>query len=432
MRHDGRVPTTEGSGTGHAWRLVRRTVFLLLGGAVAGAFLILATAIYAPLQPDAEIYLWLFLTLTLVPMALVGLLPGIREIQVAGAHTLLGAEEAMVPEPMRAPHRLRTALWTFVHQVIGVAAGLLLLLIALTVATLLVVALGITTLDVPGMTIDRPTTVLGWTGLILLGAAIITVSGGLIFAGGVGAAWSAPLLLGPIGEDRLVLAEQRLAQERGYRRVSRDLHDGVGHSLSAISLQAAAARRSVEHGRPTDRLGETLRTIEELADRAVDELDHALAILREDQNGQADDAVADRRPVTTVSGSDLTRLDELVTEHQGRGMDLTTRVGVDPADLPGVPSRMAYRICAEGLSNAAKHAAPGPVELLISHTGADLEVILRNPFRPPRDSSRPARTGRGLSGLREAVELVGGTLEAGPVASTWTVRASLPRGVRRG
>src|SRR5690606_17382378 len=106
-------------------------------------------------------------------------------------------------------------------------------------------------------------------------AAVLLLALVLVLAAGAGATWSAPLLLGPTGDDRLALAERRLAEEREYRRLSRDLHDGVGHSLSAISLQAAAARRvlerSAEEASGDDgRMLRSLEAIESLAGRAAE------------------------------------------------------------------------------------------------------------------------------------------------------------------
>jgi signal transduction histidine kinase len=407
-------------------------VFLLLGAAIAGAFVILASAVYAPLQPDqSTVNLWLFFLLTLLPMAAVGLLPGIREVQVAGAQSLLGAEQVMVPEPMRAPHRWRTALWTFLHQVIGLVAGLLIIACALTVVTVPALLADNPVVGVPGFEVIRPGTGGGW--LLLVGAAVLLLVAclGLVWAAGKGAAWSAPLLLGPSGEDRLVLAERRLEEERGYRRISRDLHDGVGHSLSAISLQAAGTRRVLDRapGSPeVVRAAANLQSIEELAGRAVDELDRALAVLRDGASGSGG-PVAERRPVGAVGAADLSRLDRLVSEHRSWGMDLDAEVTLDVATVPRVLSRTAYRVCAEALANAAKHGGPGEVRLRVLDEEGTVVVTVSSPLA---GTGAATSGGRGLAGLRETIGMVGGSIDAGPVASQWTVRARLPRGGRRG
>lgn len=410
--------------------VVRRTVYLLTGGAIAIAFLILASSLYAPLQPDSDADLRLFVPLTLGMMVGVGLLPGIREVQVAGAQTLLGAEDVLVPEPMRARHRWRTALWTFLHQVVGFGCGLLVTLAVLGVSALVVLAAGRASLGVPGLSVERPDDLAGWAILVGIVVGIIAVAGTLVVAAGAAATWSAPLLLGASGQDRLLLAEQRLAREREYRRLSRDLHDGVGHSLSAISLQAAAGRRVLGQASPSspqaERTLESLGTIEELAGRAVAELDHALGVLRRD----AQDSVAEARVAEArVAEAELARLDTLVTEHRSWGMDLHPEVTGDLGGLPPVLSRTAYRICAEALANAAKHGGPGAVLLRVSSEPRELVVEVDSPLL---DGVTGEGHGRGLTGLRETVGLLGGSLDAGPVDLRWVLRVRLPRGARRG
>jgi len=193
-------------------------------------------------------------------------------------------------------------------------------------------------------TTERPTTAPGW---VRVGAA---APGGLVAAGtvvvgaGRATAWSASLLLGSVGSDRLALAEARLRREQEYRRLSRDLHDGVGHALSAISLQAAAGRRMLAGD--LQRTAVALEAIESLAGAAVGELDDVLGMLRDG---------APRHPEPG-----LDQLDELVRTHRELGMQLQVDTE-DEGEVGGIVGRTAYRVCAEGLSNAAKHGAPGPV-----------------------------------------------------------------------
>lgn len=442
----------DGTGDGAGRRpwgrgLVRRTVYLLAGAAIALGFLILASSVYAPLQPSDAADLQVFLPLLLVPMLGVGLLPGVREVQVAGVQTLLGVEDVVVPAPMLPRHRWRTALWTFVHQVVGLVVGLAVLGAALATATLVGLLLGVS-LTVPesevvvpgsrrrvelGFVLEPPTDLAGWLLVCGVVAAVLLLALVLVLAAGAGATWSAPLLLGPTGDDRLALAERRLAEEREYRRLSRDLHDGVGHSLSAISLQAAAARRvlerSAEEASGDDgRMLRSLEAIETLAGRAVGELDHALGVLRRDIGGEHD-PVAGRRPVEKqrpLDGAGLERLDALAQEHRSHGADVRLEVGPAALDVPAVAGRTAYRVCAEALTNAARHGdREGPVTVTVTTAGAHLVVEVVNPLASP--ASRQQQ-GRGLRGLAEAVELVGGSFSAGPVDGRWRVEARLPVG----
>lgn len=424
--------------------VVRRTVHLCVGAAVALAFIILAMGIYAPLQPSAApARMVLFLPMVLVPMALVGLLPGVRELQVAGAQSLLGTPDVVVPEPMRPAHRWRTALFTFTHQVVGAMAGLAILAGILAAGTVFVLLTGQDALTVPGYTLERPTDTGGWALVLGVVVAVIAGSVALVWAAGVAAVWSAPLLLGPLGQDRLALAEQRLAAEKEYRRLSRDLHDGVGHSLSAISLQATAGRRLLDRApasTETTRAEESLRVIADLAAQAVTELDHVLGTLRVASAEEGADAVTDRVPVQRATAGDLGRLEALIAEHRDRGMSLAADVRADPAAVAAVLSRAAYRICAEALANAAKHGEDLPVRLSVHDGDASLRIEVTNPLGPaggvsarpaePRSAGSSPRYGRGLAGLAESVELLEGTIQAGPEEDRWVLRAELPRGGR--
>lgn len=408
--------------------VVRRTVHLGIGAAITIAFFILATSIYAPLQPEAtEPEMAIFIPMFLIPMLLVGLLPGVRELQVAGAQSLLGVRDVVVPEPMRLAHRWRTALWTFVHQIIGTIAAVLGLLGIMIVAVLAHFLSRSEPFSIPGLTLDRPQGPAQWALHLGLSVVALSVVVALVWAGGIGARWSAPLLLGPLGLDRLALAEQRLAAEQEYRRLSRDLHDGVGHSLSAISLQAEAGQRLLQRAGSDPRVKraqQSLQVIADLAAGAVAELDSVLGTLRAETGS---DAVSARSPAGTA-GAELDRLPALLAAHRERGLEIHTDLGFDAGQMPPVLSRTAYRICAEGLTNAAKYAT-GPVQLEIHDVEDAVVITLTNPVAAPGSERR---RGRGLVGLAETVQMLDGELTAGPQDGQWVLDAELPRGGTRG
>jgi signal transduction histidine kinase len=393
--------------------VVRRTVYLLIGGAVALALLMVGSVLASPMQGDTITDLRPPAVVALVLMIGVGLLPGIREVQVTAAQTLLGATDVTVPVPMRWSHRWRTALWTFVHQAVGFAVGLAIALAAMVVSGAIAFAGGQDRIDILRR-IERPDSVGAW--VVLGGGALATLALASVFTlgGGLAARWSAPLLLGSSGEDRLAAAERRLRREQEYGRLSRDLHDGVGHALSAISLQAVAGERVVR-GDP-DKAAAALTSIQSLAADAVAELDQVLGVLR--------DGAAPTHPEPTLAD-----LPDLVALHRDLGMTLEVEVGRG-LRVPGPLSRMAYRISAEALSNAAKHAGPGPVQLRVSEEDRNVVVRTRNRIgtttRP-----RPPRDGHGLAGLTDGVAVFGGTLSAGPDGADWVLEARLPtRGAR--
>ncbi|MGL5858210.1 MAG: sensor histidine kinase [Angustibacter sp.] len=393
---------------------LRRTTYLLAGGGIALGFLMLTAAVLSMFVTDGALLASL-LVLAVVPIAAVGALPGIRDLQVAGARTLLGVEGTVVPEPMRWPHRWRTCLWTLLHQVVGFLTGLAMLSAAGAAAVAGLLAWGNRTAVWDGL-IERPDSVGAW---LLLGAAALGVGAvtiGFIWLAGAVASWAAPVLLGPIGPDRLALAEARLEHEQHYLRLSRDLHDGVGHALSAISLQAEAGRRHL--ATDANRTAAALSAIGDLAGSAVAELDHALGVLRDGNDV--------RQPEPGLS-----ELATLLERHRSLG----TVVLIEPpqhldepgclGDLPAIVSRTAYRVCSEGLANAAKHGT-GPVTLTLDRDDRQLEVTLRNNISRDGTPHGLVMGGHGLDGVRERVALLGGHMSAGPAEVGWVLEARLP------
>ncbi|MFJ3923527.1 sensor histidine kinase [Streptomyces sp. NPDC090022] len=272
---------------------------------------------------------------------------------------------------------------------------------------------------------------------VLAGLALLALLA--LCAAGAGAllARAAPLLLGPSTADRLAAAEERAADLAVRNRLARELHDAVGHALSAVTLQAAAARRVLDDDPGFVR--EALAAIEDTTRRTVGELDAVLGLLRD-----GDAARPDAAPAPTLAAD----LEGLLARTRAAGTVLTVRQQPGPGGgwdrLPAIVSREAYRIVQEGLSNALRHGA-GPVELRIAvredsgpgeEKTHELEIDMTNPRSP--QGSRAARTtgGRGLRGTAERAALLGGSVEAGPEdgpdggpeAGRWRLRAVLPIG----
>ena len=393
---------------------LRRTVFLLTGGAVAIGLFILASSVYAPLQTSESG--WTFLAFWVLMLIGAGLLPGVRELEVAGARDLLGVapESVVVPHGGDGRHRWRTVLWALLHQVMGTLAGLALTIAALSIGVLVLYLRGRRSFTIPE--VFSRTVPGGSAGALLVvgGVLVVVLMIVAVLLAGRAAAWSAPVLLGPTDADRLRIAEQRLLRGHEHLRLSQDLHDGVGHCLSAISLQAAAAERTSASGGD---VAPALRTIRGLAADAVAELEHALTVLREEADGAT----------RLDQQRDLRDLPELVAAYRSRGVTITGSWPTEAPDLPSIVGRIGHRVIAEGLANAAKHAPGSPVDLDVD-VSERLVISVRNAMGC---RTRATPTGHGLAGVREQVELVGGTLQAGPEDDgTWLLRAALPMGGR--
>lgn len=195
-------------------------------------------------------------------------------------------------------------------------------------------------------------------------------------------------------------------------RMARELHDVAAHHLSGMVVQASAVRRLLD--RDLDAAREGVEAMRLQGRRTLDDLRMLVGVLRDP------DGVADGAPVPGLG-----RLQELADVARGVGAEVTVTVNGEERDLAPLVDATCYRVVQEALSNCRQHAAGAPVEVVVEH-GDSLVVTVQNAAAAAPTTARPA--GVGLVGMRERVQLVGGTLEAGPVAGGgWRVRAVLPR-----
>jgi len=392
----------------------RRTAWLLLGAAIGLAAVLSVASLAAVLGGVLPVPAPALLAVCLVPVALIGLVPGVRGLEVESARTMLGVDDDLVdPQPPRPEHRRRSAAWVVLHLALGLVVAALLFGVlpgaGVTVYSgLSGAALSVGPLEVPAAP-GLGRVIL----LVLLGVAgaVVSVIGSVVI-GRLARRW-APAFLGPTPADRLVVAEARLAAESEHTRLARELHDGIGHALTIISLQAAAARRSSGDAIAAEAQLAPLAVIESTAQSALAELDALLGLLRDD--------AAPRHPEP-----DLTDLHRLVEVYRGSGMPVAASLaGLDQP--PALASRTAYRIVSEGLSNAQRHGAAGQVELRVDGSAGHVRIDLWNPSGP-RTAPR-SRVGHGLDGVRERVRLFGGvassTLEP---SGRWHLQVSFPCG----
>ncbi|MCX5379061.1 sensor histidine kinase [Streptomyces sp. NBC_00091] len=411
-----------------------RWVHLILGGALLMPYFLLAQVGVGVAAGGVNALASLPLTLAAyaaaLPLAAVtGLLGLVRPLSVAAVRAMCGVPgDRLADGPARSwAARWRASAWWTLHLGVGaVISGMS--LAATPMAVVLMV------LPFSGTLRESPLG-LGWFSskadpyvAPVLGVGLMALV--LLCSAGAGAllARLAPVLLGPTAADRLAAAEERAADLAVRNRLARELHDAVGHALSAVTLQAGAARRVLD--RDPEFVREALAAIEETTRRTVGELDTVLGLLRD-----GDPARADAAPAPTLAAD----LDGLLARTRAGGTTITVQQDPGPAgdweQLPAIASREAYRIVQEGLSNALRHGL-GPIALLIRvHTPDDhreLEITMTNPLAQatpaPEDGQRRTTGGRGLRGAAERAALLGGRLEAGPQEGRWRLRASLPLG----
>ncbi|WP_327369889.1 sensor histidine kinase [Streptomyces sp. NBC_01217] len=203
-------------------------------------------------------------------------------------------------------------------------------------------------------------------------------------------------------------------------RMARELHDMVANHLSAIAIHSTAALSIDDPATSREALG----VIRENSVEGLDEMRRLIGLLRA---GGAD-------PESSASVT-LASLDTLVeqarTNAASSGLTCTFEDARDEqGPLPAPVELAAYRIVQESLTNALKHAAPGPVVVRLGRAGRLLTVEVSSVFGD-RPGPRAPGSGAGLVGMRERVALLGGEIEAGLVttgggAEIWRVRAELP------
>jgi signal transduction histidine kinase len=199
------------------------------------------------------------------------------------------------------------------------------------------------------------------------------------------------------------------AIEEERRRLRRDLHDGLGPTLSGIAHTAAAARNTlVNDPAAADVLLQGLRS------------DAAAAV------GEIRRLVYDMRPPALDELGLVAALRQQVSvTHSPAGSPV--RVHVEADDLPALPASVevaAFRIAVEAVNNSARHSGAGEVFLDISQVDDQLEVIVRD----AGTSTGPWVPGVGLNSMRERAAEIGGTVEVTSNGSGSLVRALLPLG----
>jgi signal transduction histidine kinase len=278
-----------------------------------------------------------------------------------------------------------------------------------------------------------------WLGFAALAVALVTVTVNHIrLAAAPFALLGAAFVLGDAASARRAEAAAAVAaaHQAERTRIARELHDVVAHQLSAIAVQAGAAR--VAAGGPdAGGLGSTaevLARLEQLSREALAELSHLLGALRRDP-----DAAADLPPAPTLAG-----LDALIASAGDAGVPAELAIEGRPRVLSPGTELSGYRIASEALANVARHAPGAKARVVLRYTGERLEIIVRNAAPPPghhRPGAAPARPGAGarpgpglgLRGMRERAELYGGTLDAGPCPDGgFLVTAALPYGAAAG
>ena len=216
--------------------------------------------------------------------------------------------------------------------------------------------------------------------------------------------------------ERTELERARRAVLEERTRIARELHDVVAHHMSLIAVQAETAPYRLSD------LPESARaefgSLSGVAREALAEMRRLLGVLRYDQ------------PAGLAPQPQLSDLPALVDATRRAGVAVELAVPRTMGDVPSGVAVCAYRIVQESLSNASQHAPGSAVTVSVGHDGvAVLLRVANGPGGPVGPAPGEPGPGHGLTGMRERVALLGGSLSAGPSAGGgFVVSAVLPFG----
>jgi signal transduction histidine kinase len=215
-----------------------------------------------------------------------------------------------------------------------------------------------------------------------------------------------------ITRTRQAQNEQRRAAALEERsRIAREIHDVLAHSLAALGVQIETARSVLADTGDSAALAGLLEHARRLAEDGLSETRQAIHALR---------AGAPPLPggLASLAGSHEQHY------HHPVALSVTGQAGpVRPEANVAL-----IRAAREALTNAARHAPGTAVTMNLDYAPGQVTLTIANPARPcePGPAAAGSGSGYGLTGMRERLQLTGGTLTAGPDGGQWIVRAQVP------
>jgi signal transduction histidine kinase len=250
-----------------------------------------------------------------------------------------------------------------------------------------------------------------WRDVLFVGGYMtIAWAGGRLVRGPVRQARSAEERALRLEREQEAAAERAVQDER--RRIARELHDIVAHSVSVMTVQAGAVRRLLLPDQQRER--DAMVSIEQTGRDALAEMRRLVGLLK-DESGPA---YAPQPGLAALGG--------LVTTMAEAGLPVDVTIEGEPHALTPGMDLTAYRLVQEALTNALKYAGPAEACVAIRWSPAELLIEVANNGRAASQSSA---AGFGQAGMRERLELYGGKLESGPRPDGgYVVRGHLPLG----
>jgi signal transduction histidine kinase len=248
--------------------------------------------------------------------------------------------------------------------------------------------------------------------IVVLGSGV-AYAAGRVTAGARAHARQAVAAADLLTREQDLRAREAVAAERA--RVARELHDAVAHDVSVMVIQATAADRMFDRDPAAARAA--LRAVQTAGRRTIDDLSLMLGALRADE------------PAELGPAPGMDDLPGLVERVRAAGLPVELVLEGVPAEVPGAVALSVFRVVQESLTNVLKHAEGARATVWIGHDRERLTVRIDD----DGGSGQPPGAwggGQGLIGMRERVDIFGGSLEAGPRPDGgYRVQAELPLSV---
>lgn len=315
----------------------------------------------------------------------------------------------MTPGPLWATWSASSALTLFgtsapIHADFGPALLVLMVLVVATLASVLVGLLAAASA----------------AALLLADSALHRLDAVVLYLGFIAVGW----LLGYLMRtQRLLLAEQIAAQDMlaehaaadERRRIAREVHDVIAHSLSITLLHVTGARRALQQDRDVDDAVEALEQAERLGRQAMADIRRTVGLL---DNWPT-------KAAQTVPEPGIDDIALLVEGFQRAGLAVALCVEGPTDHVSAAVGLALYRITQESLANIAKHAPESKAGVVLDISPASARLAVTN-LLPAAVPATRSPEGRGLRGMRQRVELLGGAIDVGPTRDGWSVCAEIP------
>ncbi|MGV0743852.1 sensor histidine kinase [Mycolicibacterium sp. XJ870] len=222
-------------------------------------------------------------------------------------------------------------------------------------------------------------------------------------------------------QQRLIAVEQQAkdsvrehATSEERRRIAREVHDVVAHSMSITLLHLTAARHGLQQQADVSEVISALVDAERIGRTAMTDIRRTIGLL-------------ETGPASATSQPSIDDIIGLIHDFEVAGLVLDYQINGTTDHVSPSTGLAVYRICQEALANVVKHAPQAKADMLLDISPSSIVVSISNDSpRSLTGKVRGADDGRGISGMKQRAELLGGSVIAGRHRSHWTVEARIP------